>query len=320
MRTTGDRLASPAARLEAEAYALTLAGSFEFERSRFDTALERLVAAAECLSLLARAAPSSHAQALAYEASDELEPLIRVAAYRLEIPGGAQTVSRARGPAAAAKLVEGWSALSGALESDAAASAAKAGSGPVTISWRGKDTPIRHAELAAAIKRVHDAADAMERAKAKRAARGETRGLSLAPQERALEVFESVQALSSQLVADNALALSRAPSQRFAALSEPLKLADAWVTVKLLATRMDRDALLVGHQLKRLARHAKQTRRRRLRTFPIVVKLLDGTVQSLDRLRDLSIIEEDPDLGAAVDVRSLEVRARRCVYTVPGRR
>ena len=47
------------------------------------------------------------------------------------------------------------------------------------------------------------------------------------------------------------------------------------------------------------------------RLYPAVVKLLDTIVQSLDQMRNLSLVDESPDLASAVEARLSFTKARR---------
>ena len=47
------------------------------------------------------------------------------------------------------------------------------------------------------------------------------------------------------------------------------------------------------------------------RLYPGLVKLLDAVLQSLGQMRALSVVEDSPDLAAAVETRLSFTRARR---------
>ncbi len=49
------------------------------------------------------------------------------------------------------------------------------------------------------------------------------------------------------------------------------------------------------------------------RLYPAVVKVLDTVLQSLNQMRVLSIVDDNPDLAAAVEARGCFTRARRSV-------
>jgi len=49
--------------------------------------------------------------------------------------------------------------------------------------------------------------------------------------------------------------------------------------------------------------------------YPAVVKLLDTAIQSLTQMRNLSIVDDSPDLASAVEARLTFTKAKR--YTSP---
>ena len=98
----------------------------------------------------------------------------------------------------------------------------------------------------------------------------------------------------------------------------------AYVVYQLLSRRVQRDLLLTSallHQLhaaQKTQREATGNASRRVqvdaRLYPAIVKLLDSVLQSLEQMRTLSIVDESPDLAAAVDARISFTKARRCFY------
>jgi signal recognition particle subunit SRP68 len=47
------------------------------------------------------------------------------------------------------------------------------------------------------------------------------------------------------------------------------------------------------------------------RLYPAVVKLLDTILQSLNQMRTLSVVDDNPDLASAIDARISLTKARR---------
>jgi len=100
-----------------------------------------------------------------------------------------------------------------------------------------------------------------------------------------------------------------------------------FIVYHLLARRIQRDLLLISTIL---AQNAQASRRPATATgsktassipqkervvdtrlYPAMVKLFDTILQSLNQMRTLSIVDESPDLAAAVDIRISFTNARR---------
>ena len=132
------------------------------------------------------------------------------------------------------------------------------------------------------------------------------------------------------------IALSRVHSSRFEASSAPLQLAHSYIGYQLLAIRIKRDLLLVqSTEAKLAAREAKigerekafvaatgtkdpkkaeyKIRKQHARVFPGLVKIYDGILQSSEQMRELDVVEQDSELGVAVEARIAFVKATRCV-------
>jgi signal recognition particle subunit SRP68 len=97
----------------------------------------------------------------------------------------------------------------------------------------------------------------------------------------------------------------------------------AYVVYQLLSRRIQRDLLLVSallstskapHSAKEIAPTSK-LKQEPLdgRLYPAVVKLLDTIIQSLNQMRTLSIVDDNPDLASAVEARMSFTKARRSV-------
>lgn len=103
----------------------------------------------------------------------------------------------------------------------------------------------------------------------------------------------------------------------------------AYIVYQLLAKRIERDLLLISAILANqpgsrpgMTRSSKMPVTEALkpeqvdnRLYPAVVKVLDTVLQSLDQMRVLSIVDDNPDLAAAVEARASFTRARRLVAT-----
>ena len=93
----------------------------------------------------------------------------------------------------------------------------------------------------------------------------------------------------------------------------------AYTVYQLLSRRVQRDLLLMSallHQLHAAQKTHASSRKVQVdaRLYPAIVKLLDTVLQSLEQMRTLAIVDESPDLAAAVDARLSFTKARRCYY------
>lgn len=87
---------------------------------------------------------------------------------------------------------------------------------------------------------------------------------------------------------------------------------------QLLSRRIQRDlllasAVLASHGNPKGLSAAVKHKPLDMRLYPAVVKLLDTVVQSLDQMRTLSIVDDNPDLAHAVEARLTFTKARRYV-------
>lgn len=101
--------------------------------------------------------------------------------------------------------------------------------------------------------------------------------------------------------------------------SRDIQFVHAYIVYQLLSRRIQRDLLLAsvllasqGH-FKDSSAHTVKHKQVDMRLYPAVVKLLDTVVQSLDQMRTLSIVDDNPDLAHAVEARSTFTKARRYV-------
>ncbi|KAK4052428.1 signal recognition particle subunit srp68 [Microbotryomycetes sp. JL201] len=327
------------------AYFLTMKGLHDFEKGRHEAGVKTLSVAHELLIKLSETASSAHDQALANEMIDEVEPMLRFCAYKLEIDTSAGVGSLARETTSkeAEAVLSGYSALIEELDRSSQHRSRET----VELTWRGKDVPVRSAELVDVVLKVKQAISSLvtdssvqESAKGKggkhrrSAAMGSRRMVTY---DKVLLVLSDAEAVASQLVDDNKVALSKSTSARHEASSAPLELARAVVIYQLLAVRIKRDLLLVQDTAAKLdAREAKirdvereyvaktgrrdeekadrKIRKQRARMYPSIVKLYDNVIQSLEQMRDLEAVEQDGDLATKVEARIAAVRASRCMY------
>ena len=92
-----------------------------------------------------------------------------------------------------------------------------------------------------------------------------------------------------------------------------------YIVYQLLSRRIQRDLVLVSTLLSShtpRTQGASKTKEQvpvDARLYPAVVKLLETVVQSLTQMRNLGIVDESPDLAAAIEARLTYTRARRYV-------
>lgn len=102
----------------------------------------------------------------------------------------------------------------------------------------------------------------------------------------------------------------------------------AYIVYQLLSRRIQRDLLLISTLLSSQPSPNPQSNQKPkasakakelgvdARLYPAVVKLLETILQSLGQMRNLSIVDESPDLAAAVEARLSFTKARRSVNTL----
>ncbi|KAK4704893.1 signal recognition particle subunit SRP68, partial [Phenoliferia sp. Uapishka_3] len=334
---------SAADRGQAAAYFLVLKGSLAFEQKKHREGLNALSVAHQLLATLAATAPTAHEEALANEMIDEIEPMLRFCAYslQLDISRGTATLIQETATNEQGNLIKGYNELVAELEEGQGKEKREA----VELSWRGKTIPIRNAQLVGVVRKVKDAlatlvadrnvASGQSRKPKKGAARKEVMGARrMGTYDKALLILSEGEDVARQLVEDNKIGLSKAHSARSEAASAPLQLAHSYIVYQLLAIRIKRDLLLLGDTESKLkAREAKiadrerdfvatngtkdpnkadvKVRKQRARVYPGLVKIYDGVLQSLEQMRELDVVEEDGELGVAVEARIAFIKALR---------
>ena len=223
-----------------------------------------------------------------------------------------------------------------------------------SIQWRDIEFPVRSAELSSTLGRVHNALKTLDNAKSKQDRKGKkSAGIvvntidtsltakvaggerAMASYDRALATLSEAEERARKLAEENAVALSRAHSARFESATKPLSTAHSYIVFHLLSLRIQRDEALLASTLAKLHQNEVASssgllpkkrfktkgpapitvKRRRARTYPVIVKLLEGILQSFDQLRSLNILEEDSeDLQGKIDDRVAFDKTRRYRY------
>lgn len=294
-------------------------------------ALSALGSAYVLLESYAQATTHATEEAIAFELLDELEPLIRFCSYKAGIDNVPPAETARKEGKDAIKSLEAsdrYPNVLGKLAKEESAYRKNRSSIGETVnhlSWRDIDLPIRNAELAELLGRVNRAIAQIER---KSSSKGR-RITSTSTYDRALAMLIEAEDKARKLVDDNSVALARAHSSRFEAAAKPLGLVHSYILFHLLAIRLQRDEALVNATMVRLARReatfssenttfgpvSMRVKRRRMKLYPVLIKLLDGMTQSLERMRSLPVVEDDSvDLAEETDALLAYTRARRSVY------
>ncbi|BGP18641.1 hypothetical protein JCM10213_004191 [Rhodosporidiobolus nylandii] len=341
--------------LQAQAYYLVINGSLAFERGKHEEGLRVLSASYEVLAKLASTAETATEEALANEMADEVEPMLRFCAYRLgkDTAAGVGAIAKEVASQALPQLAPGWAMLAAKLEEEGAKSQKET----VEVRWRGEQIPVRNAELVGVAVKVREALESLEKDQAvgtkggegsagkqrvQGGAKKEVLGARrMGTYDKALLVLSDAEAVASQLIEDNKIALSKNASSRSETSSRPLALFHSYVQYHLLSVRTKRDLLLIASTLSKLSsREAKiahaeenfvartssrnpavaqgKVDRLRAKTYPGLVKVYDSVLLALEGMRDMEEIEGDDELATTVEARIALIRAERCKYLARG--
>lgn len=130
------------------------------------------------------------------------------------------------------------------------------------------------------------------------------------------------------------IALSKSRSARLEASSKPLNQIQTYFIYLLLSIRSKRDLLLISSALSKLegkevaaiekASNSNQINSRKLletklnklraKAYPGIIKIYDGVVSGLEKMRELDGVEGDGELSARVEARLAYANAKRCLY------
>jgi signal recognition particle subunit SRP68 len=187
-------------------------GSLAFEQAKHREGLNALSVAHSLLTKLAETAETAHAEALANEVIDEVEPMLRFCAYKLELDTSRGVGELAEETAAEQqdKLVEGYSQLVAGLKEQGKKSKREA----VELSWRGAQIPVRSAELVSVVLKVKQALASLEADrsigadKKKKSVKNDVMGARrMGTYDKALLVLSDAEEVARQLVEDNKVGL-----------------------------------------------------------------------------------------------------------------
>jgi signal recognition particle subunit SRP68 len=326
--------------LEMTAFMLILNGRFLRYRDEFEDALIQLSVARGILDELAEGAQTSRDQALATYFADEMGPEIRYCAHALG-HGKAYDVDnivREQSSQHCSQIVDGYDTLVQKLRNRAGADSKGDERKLRTLVWEGEAVPVRNPELVDVLVKVEEGeiklreesteASKLPRTeqdkKRRKPAKGGKSKRGVAAYDNILLALSDAEDVARKLVeAQNASGLtseSSAPGVR------DIHFVHVFIVYHLLARRIQRDLLLITTILAQSAQTTRSSFGNKAapsksqrepvdtRLYPAVVKLFDTTLQSLNQMRTLSIVDESADLSAAVDSRVSFTNARRCRY------
>lgn len=310
-------------------YTLILNGRFLRYRDNFEDAAIQLSVARHLLDELADRAATSRDQALATVFADEIGPEIRYCAHELgrERAYDVDAIAAELSGKHRGEIVEGCDAL--ILKFRQEGEVAGKGEGRkklTTLMWEGQPVPVRNPELVDVLLRVQEAEAKITQSrepvraegvsdmgrKGKSGSHGSKKGV--AAYDAILLALSDAEEVARKLVEAQQNSGSSSTS---AAGTRDIHFVHAYIVYQLLSRRIQRDLLLVSallssHRPQASAKPKKEHVDARL--YPAVVKLLDTVIQGLAQMRNLSIVDESPDLASAVEARLTFTKARRCSY------
>jgi len=325
------------------AYTLVLNGRFLRYRDEFEDALVQLCVARGILDELAERAETSRDQALATYFADEIGPEIRYCAHEL---GHAKAydvdnIVREQSAQHRAQIVDGYDALVQKLRNEAGAGSVGNERKLKPLLWEGEPVPVRNPELVDVLVKVQEGevklreeesvvevsrpAQTDQERKKRRPAKGGKSKRGVAAYDNILLALSDAEDVARRLVeAQNASGSALGSSGSGV---RDIHFVHIFIIYHLLARRIQRDLLLISTLLAQNAQASRQrpgsktasSRSQKgatvdTRLYPAIVKLFDTVLQSLNQMRTLSIVDESPDLAAAVDSRVSLANARRCRY------
>ncbi|EGN94085.1 hypothetical protein SERLA73DRAFT_171591 [Serpula lacrymans var. lacrymans S7.3] len=330
--------------LQITIYTLILNGRFLRYRYDFEDALIQLSVARSLLDELADRAATSRDQALATLYADDIGPEIRYCAHELgrekayDVDGLVAELSSKHKE----EMVDGCGALIDKFRQDGAASdKVEARKKLAALDWEGQPVPVRNPELVDVLFKVQEAeskldaprehenkgeTSTLEEGKKKvRQGKGQGSKRGVAAYDAILLALSDAEDVARKLV--EAQQLSGGSSSTSAAGTRDIHFVHAYIVYQLLSRRIQRDLLLISTLLSshhsQAASGTTTSGKTKIkpgkehvdaRLYPAIVKILDTIMQSLTQMRDLSIVDETPDLASAVDARLTFTKARRCLY------
>ncbi|KAF9229765.1 hypothetical protein BS17DRAFT_771880 [Gyrodon lividus] len=324
---------TPSSLIQATVYALILNGRFLRYRDDFEDALIQLSVARSLLDQLAERAGTSRDQALATLFSDEIGPEIRYCAHELgrEKAYDIDAIVKELAGKHQGEIVERCEGLIKAFKEEGAGAGKGEGKKKLeTLMWEGQPVPVRNPELVDVLLKVQEAekkiviprdigetgaADDEGKHKGK-SEKGIGSKKGVAAYDAILLALSDAEDVARKLMEAQESTRSTSTS---AAGSRDVQFVHAYIVYQLLSRRIQRDLLLVSTLLSSHPPRAQGSVKMKkeqvdARLYPAVVKLLETVIQSLTQMRNLSIVDESPDLASAVEARSTYTKGRRCFF------
>ncbi|KAG9310266.1 hypothetical protein JVU11DRAFT_9384 [Chiua virens] len=311
--------------IQATVYTLVLNGRFLRYREDFEDALIQLSVARSLLDELAERAETSRDQALATLFADEIGPEIRYCAHELgrEKAYDVDAIVRDLAGRHQGDIVEGYDKLVKTFrEERAGAGGAHDKKRLEMLVWEGQPVPVRNPELVDVLLKVQEAEGKIsvprhggDTGNGKGKKKGLVSKKGVAAYDGVLLALSDAEEVARKLMEaqQNTGTLSAA-----AGGTRDIQFVHAYTVYQLLSRRIQRDLVLVStllsSQTPRVQGAPKTKEKIDARLYPAVVKLLETVVQSLTQMRNLSIVDESPDLASAIDARVTYTRARRCLF------
>ncbi|KAG6814403.1 hypothetical protein H0H92_007406 [Tricholoma furcatifolium] len=305
--------------LQAVVYTLVLNGRFLRARDDFSEALDQLGVARGLLDVLSDKAATSRAQALYVLFEDEIGPEIRYCAHEMgrerayDVDAIVKEVSQSRRE----ELVPGCDALTAGLGKEGSSDEGR--KRLAELIWEGKPVPVRNPELVDVLLKVQEAEARLDGDKKEKSSKK-----GVAAYDAILLALSDAEEVSRKLVEAQQLSGSASSGAARAPGGRDIQFVHSFIVYQLLSKRIQRDLLLVTALLSTSKASGPSTSKQPSkntkvehvdsRLYPAVVKLLDTVLQSLDQMRALSIVDDSPDLAAAIEARMSFTKARRCLF------
>jgi signal recognition particle subunit SRP68 len=308
---------------EVATYELLIKGRFQRIREEYDVGVASLAVARNMLDEFAANATTSHDQAIATVFIDDVAPEIRHCAHSLghkrayEIDSIVKEVA----PRHRLSLIPQYEQLVQAIHSEQGSGSDGKASGILrNLKWEGEVVPIRNPELVDAFLKV-------ESASAKLAEnQGPNDGSTQTKSRKNVNAFDGIlQALSDAEDIARKLSEARrlsggtdsATANTGTGTTRDIHFVHSYTTYQLLARRTQRDLLLVNALASDSSKHKSSgaTVTEDPRVNPAIVKIYDTVLQSLNRMRTLTIVDESPDVATATEARIAYIKAARSVIS-----
>lgn len=309
-------LASTRDLLEAKAYAAFLRGAMQFERRSWEPCLQSYSVARIVYSALAATGKGDICKDLL---SETIDPSIRYAAYQLNTPRTVSIpmIAKRAFPCSDSAMVQQINQIDSTLLAEAGAASSSDGiaaqGAPATLTWRSREVQIEDAQISLAWASVNDAkrrlAESLAAAKNR-----EPHQVAVAYDELLTATQDAVDAMKQAIdeLKNEGVSPSGARMQR-------LQITRTAVNYEMISWRIGRNRVLTGRQdgapdeygsMRRKKTKATtslpKTERelptsRKLAKLKEKVALYDGTLRSVESIKELPGIAADETLATTVD-------------------